>query len=167
MSDDVDIKIQGLFLDRNMEDGNGYSKSKTCFGRYFSLDSLVEVRLKAPRDFLRIKETLTRMGDQKEGNTIEQVCYIFFKQNKYFIVHIKELQMLDGQTGVVIDEEDIAKRNLIVNLLCEWNLLEVADPNSIRFPVASLQKVRVIKHKDKDSWQRVSRYDIGKKKLSE
>jgi len=129
--------------------------------KYYNLDQLVEITLKAPRDFLRVKETLTRMGDQQEGKILEQICYIFHKKDRYFIAHINEMRKLDGETAWVT-EEDISKRNLVVQLLVEWNLVSVEDPKTIRFPVASLSEVRVIPYRDKDNWNLVSNYDIGR-----
>lgn len=157
---------------RNWEMKNKLSDSEeyTMSNRYFDLDQLVEVELKASRDFLRVKETLTRMGFQQRNdepeysnkNVLRQVCYILFKQDKYYITHINELRKLDGD-AVDVREEDVAVRNLIVTLLVDWNLVTVIDPKKIRFPVAGLNKVRVIAHKDKDDWDLISEYRIGKK----
>lgn len=129
--------------------------------RYFNMDQLVEVRLQSPKDFLRVRETLTRMGIQQGPNTLTQICYIFFKQKRYFVVHVKELMMLDGQQVDII-EDDIAKRNLVATLLSDWKLVEIVNPSSIKLPVASMNKVRVIPYKEKENWNLVSEYNIGK-----
>ncbi len=132
-------------------------------GLYFNLQQLVEIRLNAPQDFARVRETLTRIGEPLEGNILSQICFILFKQSRYFITHINEMRRLDGE-HVDILEDDIAKRNLIISLLAEWKLLEVVDPDAIRRPVAALSKVRIIQHKDKARWTLSSNYEIGKPK---
>ena len=128
------------------------------------IDSLVEVELHSEYSFLKVKETLTRIGiASRKDNKLFQSCHILHKQGKYYIVHFKELFMLDGKINNY-DEEDKARRNTIVKLLDEWGLIKVVNPDSIKEPVAPLSQIKIIAYKDKDNWDLVAKYSIGKKK---
>ena len=128
------------------------------------VDSLVEVSLLEQEDFLKIKETLTRIGvASKKDNTLYQSCHILHKQGKYYIVHFKELFMLDGKINN-FDDGDKSRRNTIVNLLEEWGLVKVVDPKVVSDPVAPLSQIKILPHSEKDQWELVAKYSIGKKK---
>lgn len=127
----------------------------------FNLNQLVEVRLKSPEDFLKVKETLSRIGlASKKENTLYQSCHILHKQGKYYIVHFKELFLLDGKQAD-LSEGDISRRNRIVNLLEEWELVEQIDYNKTETPEAPLSQIKIIPFKDKDKWNLVTKYTIG------
>ena len=128
------------------------------------IDTLVEVLLLNDENFLKIKETLTRIGiASRKDKKIYQSCHILHKQGKYYIVHFKELFMLDGKINN-FDDEDKARRNTIVNLLEEWNLIKIVDPASIQEPVAPLSQIKILSHKEKGDWELVAKYSIGKKR---
>ena len=128
------------------------------------IDTLVEVLLLNDENFLKIKETLTRIGiASRKDKKIYQSCHILHKQSKYYIVHFKELFMLDGKINN-FDDEDKARRNTIVNLLEEWNLIKIVDPASIQEPVAPLSQIKILSHKEKGDWELVAKYSIGKKR---
>ena len=122
----------------------------------------VEIILKTKEDFLKVKETLTRIGvSSKKEKKLFQSCHILHKRGKYAIMHFKEMFLLDGLTSDISDE-DIARRNTIVKLLVEWNLLEVIDPEEYKEPQLSLARLKIIPHKDKQEWQLIPKYHIGK-----
>jgi hypothetical protein len=128
------------------------------------VDSLVEVRLKNAEDFLKIKETLSRIGvASKKDKTLYQSCHILHKQGKYYITHFKELFLLDGKSSD-FDEGDRGRRNTIVKLLEEWGLLEVISKEKIVEPQAALSQIKIIAFKEKDEWTLVPKYTIGKKR---
>lgn len=128
------------------------------------IDRMIEVRLKQEDGFLKIKETLTRIGvASRKDQKLYQSCHILHKQGKYYIVHFKELFALDGKPSNFGDE-DIARRNTIVNLLAEWGLLELVDVEKSKEPVAPISQVKVLPYKEKDQWELVAKYNIGKKK---
>lgn len=128
------------------------------------IDTLVEVKLLHDENFLKIKETLTRIGiASRKDKKIYQSCHILHKQGKYYIVHFKELFMLDGKINN-FDEEDKGRRNTIVNLLEEWNLIQTVNPEMIQDPVAQLSQIKILSHKEKGEWELVAKYSIGKKK---
>jgi hypothetical protein len=128
------------------------------------IETLVEVELLHDENFLKIKETLTRIGiASRKDKTIYQSCHILHKQGKYYIVHFKELFMLDGKINN-FDEEDRGRRNTIVNLLEEWNLIRTVNPEMIQDPVAQLSQIKILSHKEKGEWELVAKYSIGKKK---
>jgi chitinase len=128
------------------------------------VNSLVEVTLPNDESFLKIKETLTRIGiASKKDKKLYQSCHILHKQGKYYIVHFKELFMLDGKINN-FSEEDQARRNTIVKLLEEWDLIGVVDANKTQEPVAPLSQIKILPYKDKDEWELVAKYSIGKKK---
>jgi hypothetical protein len=129
----------------------------------FNLDQLVEVRLNNPEDFLKIKETLSRIGlASKKDNTLYQSCHILHKQGKYYIVHFKELFLLDGKDSTLA-EGDIARRNRIVNLLEEWELLDIVNPDKTLDLQSPLNQIKIIPFKEKDKWNLVAKYTIGNK----
>tara|TARA_R110000851_G_scaffold195518_1_gene346314 strand:+ start:405 stop:833 length:429 start_codon:yes stop_codon:yes gene_type:complete len=130
----------------------------------------VEIKLPSPDNFLKIKETLTRMGiASRKDKILYQSCHILHKKDKetnesrYAILHFKELFILDGKIDNLGDD-DIARRNTIVNLLAEWSLLEIVDHSKTEEPVAPLNKVKIIAFKEKDQWSLESKYTIGLKK---
>ena len=127
----------------------------------FNLNQLVEVRLKNSEDFLKVKETLSRIGlASKKDNTLYQSCHILHKQGKYYIVHFKELFLLDGKEAT-LSEGDIARRNRIACLLDEWELIEIVNFDTIEENMAPLNQVKIIPHKDKAKWNLVTKYTIG------
>lgn len=127
------------------------------------IDSLVEVRLKNPDDFLKVKETLTRIGiASKNEKKLFQSCHILHKQGKYYIVHFKELFLLDKKE-TNISESDIARRNTIVNLMLEWGLITLANEGSLS-PMCPINQIKIISHKEKSEWNLIPKYSIGKKK---
>lgn len=124
----------------------------------------VEIKLKDAEDFLKIKETLTRMGvSSRTQNKLYQSCHILHKRGRYAILHFKELLALDGlETDT--DETDIGRRNAIVGLLAEWGLLDIVDIDKASSPVVSLKQLKIIPHKEKHEWELIPKYHIGKKK---
>lgn len=127
------------------------------------VDGFVEVTLPSDDAFLKVKETLTRIGiSSRKSNTLFQSCHILHKQGKYYIVHFKELFMLDGK-GTNIDDEDIARRNTIIKLLAEWGLVSVVNED-ILSGESNLANIKIISHKDKGNWELVAKYNIGNKK---
>jgi hypothetical protein len=129
-----------------------------------NLNELVEVTLSEPDDFLKIRETLSRIGvASKKDKTLFQSCHILHKQGKYYIVHFKQLFLLDGKKSDFSDD-DKGRLNTIVNLLSEWQLLKLVDANKSKDPVSPLSHVKIISHKEKDEWNLVTKYNIGKKR---
>lgn len=128
------------------------------------LDSLVEVRFAEEEDFLKIKETLTRIGvASRKEKKLYQSCHIFHKQGKYYIVHFKEMFLIDGKPSNFSDE-DKGRRNKIVQLLQEWGLLKAVEPELIAEPLASMSQIKIINHKEKNDWTLEAKYNIGRKK---
>ena len=125
---------------------------------------MIEVTLNEPDDFLKVRETLTRIGvASRKEKIIYQSCHILHKQGKYYIVHFKELFALDGKkTNLSLN--DIQRRNRIVQLLSDWGLITVAKPESIA-DVAPLNQIKVLAFKEKDEWTLESKYNIGRKKV--
>ena len=126
------------------------------------IDSLLEVKIAEEEDFLKIKETLTRIGvASRKDKKLYQSCHILHKQGKYYIVHFKELFLLDGKEATFSDE-DVGRRNTITKLLQEWGLIKVVDmPES---PLAPLSQIKILPHKEKADWELVAKYNIGRKK---
>jgi hypothetical protein len=125
---------------------------------------MVEVTLKAADDFLKVRETLTRVGvASKKSDTLFQSCHILHKQGKYYITHFKELFALDGKPTDFTDD-DKARRNTITNLLAEWGLVELVDAEKSAEPTAPLSQIKVIPHSQKSDWELVTKYNIGKKR---
>jgi len=128
------------------------------------VDDLVEVTLPAEDSFLKVRETLTRIGvASKKDKILYQSCHILHKQGRYYIVHFKELFMLDGKADI-LSEEDAARRNTVVNLLEEWGLITTVKPEKVQDPVAPLSQIKVLAHKEKEEWSLVAKYSIGKRK---
>jgi len=123
----------------------------------------VEIRLPTQDSFLKIKETLTRIGiSSRKEKKLYQSCHILHKKGRYSILHFKELFILDGKKNT-FTEEDKARRNTIVNLLEEWELIEIIDKNQTEDPIASLNQIKIIPFKDKENWDLAVKYNIGKK----
>lgn len=128
------------------------------------LDSLIEVRIAEEEDFLKIKETLTRIGvASRKEKKLYQSCHIFHKQGKYYIVHFKEMFLIDGKPSN-FSEEDQGRRNKIIQLLQEWGLLKVVEPERINEPLASMSQIKIINHKEKNDWTLEAKYNMGRKK---
>jgi hypothetical protein len=128
-----------------------------------SVDALVEVLIKEPDDFLKVKETLTRIGiASRKDKILYQSCHILHKQKKYYIVHFKELFALDGKPTDFSDTDE-GRRNTIINLLAEWNLITVVNPKMTESPVTPLSQIKVLSYKEKNDWELVTKYNIGKK----
>lgn len=132
------------------------------------LSHMVEILLDKEDDFLKVKETLTRIGvASKREKKLFQSCHILHKQGRYYLVHFKELFELDGKPSDFRDNvEDIARRNTIANLLQQWNLLTLVDDSKTQAPVADLSKIKILPFKEKGDWELVSKYSIGKKPVS-
>jgi hypothetical protein len=127
------------------------------------LNKFVEVKLKQEDDFLKVRETLTRIGvSSRKDKILYQSCHILHKQGKYYIVHFKELFQLDGKP-TDITENDIQRRNAIARLLEEWGLVKVSNPELMGDNIAPLHQIKIISHKEKDDWNLVPKYNIGKK----
>src|SRR6056300_1851842 len=117
------------------------------------VERLVEVELPNDESFLKIKETLTRIGiASRKDKKLYQSCHILHKQGKYYIVHFKELFMLDGKINN-FDAEDRARRNTIINLLEEWDLVKVIDHSKTEDPVAPLSQIKILPYKEKSEWE--------------
>jgi hypothetical protein len=129
-------------------------------------ESMLEVSLEAPDDFLKVKETLTRIGvaSTRDGNVLFQSCHILHKQGRYFIVHFKELFLLDGRPANFF-VEDRARRNTIAQLLSDWGLLDILSPDSIK-ETSGLKNIKIIPFKEKSAWVLRPKYTIGKRKSS-
>jgi hypothetical protein len=127
-------------------------------------DDMLEVLLSEPDDFLKIKETLTRIGisSKRDQNTLFQSCHILHKQGRYFIVHFKELFMLDGKPSN-FTEQDVARRNTIATLLSDWGLVDIVDKET-DYIKTSLRNIKIISHRDKNMWNLESKYSIGNTK---
>ena len=125
-------------------------------------ENMLEVALKEPDDFLKVRETLSRIGvASRKEKTLFQSCHILHKQGKYYIVHFKELFALDGK-DTNLSENDIARRNTISNLLADWGLVDVISKSEVE--AAPLSQIKVISFKDKENWKLETKYNIGKKK---
>jgi len=129
----------------------------------WTADSMVEVGLKEPDDFLKVRETLTRIGvASRKEKKLYQSCHILHKQGRYFIVHFKELFALDGKKAN-LSLNDVQRRNRIVQLLSDWGLVSISSKESI-VDVAPLSQIKVLAYKEKGDWTLESKYNIGKKK---
>lgn len=127
------------------------------------LTNLIEVELVEQDNFLKVKETLTRIGvPSRRDNTLYQSCHILHKKGKYYIVHFKELFMLDGKRSD-FNENDMQRRNVIANLLEEWGLIKIINYDMIKDNMAPLHQVKIISYNDKENWELVAKYNIGKK----
>ena len=123
----------------------------------------VEITLKTKEDFLKVKETLTRIGiSSRTDKKLWQSCHILHKRGKYAIMHFKEMFVLDGLSSDISDE-DLGRRNLIVKLLVEWGLVTAIDDEEYKEPMIPLSKLKIISHKEKGDWQLIPKYHIGRK----
>lgn len=128
-----------------------------------NLNDLVEVTLPEPDDFLKVRETLSRIGvASRKEKVLYQSCHILHKQGKYYIVHFKELFALDGKQTDLIDN-DIERRNTIAKLLSDWGLVKIVD-DSVVAECAPLSQIKIISYKDKNDWELKAKYNIGKKR---
>lgn len=130
-----------------------------------SINSLIEVTLNEQDDFLKVRETLTRIGvASKKDNILYQSCHILHKQGKYYIVHFKELFALDGKP-TDITENDLSRRNAIAKLLDDWELVTITNLDQIENPLPiPISQIKIISHKEKRDWELVPKYNIGSKK---
>ena len=132
----------------------------------WSQDQMVEVSLNEPDDFLKVRETLTRIGvASRKEKKIYQSCHILHKQGRYYIVHFKQLFALDGKHAN-LTVNDVQRRNRIVNLISDWGLVTIVKPDSVT-DVAPLNQIKVLSYKDKDDCTLESKYNIGKKRKVE
>jgi hypothetical protein len=128
----------------------------------WSPSDMLEVTIKQPDDFLKVRETLTRIGvASRKDKTLFQSCHILHKQGKYYITHFKELFALDGKNST-LTENDIQRRNTITLLLQDWNLIEVVNTSMVENK-APLSQIKVLPFKEKSEWNMVAKYNIGKK----
>ena len=128
----------------------------------WSPSDMLEVTIKQPDDFLKVRETLTRIGvASRKDKTLFQSCHILHKQGKYYITHFKELFALDGKNST-LTENDIQRRNTIALLLQDWNLIEVVKASLVENK-APLSQIKVLPFKEKSEWNMVAKYNIGKK----
>ncbi|NDG53884.1 MAG: translation repressor protein [Flavobacteriia bacterium] len=125
------------------------------------IGNLIEVTFPEKDDFLKIRETLSRIGiASRREQELFQSCHILHKRGKYYIVHFKELFQLDGKPSNLV-ESDIARRNTIIGLLEQWNLVKVVDKSKILDPVAPLSQIKIIPFKEKGDWKLTTKYSIG------
>jgi hypothetical protein len=123
---------------------------------------MLEVTLNEPDDFLKVRETLTRIGvASRKDNRLYQSCHILHKQGRYFITHFKELFLLDGKPSNLL-ENDIQRRNTIATLLSDWGLIDIIDKEQTK-NIAPLRQIKVISFRDKDQWELTPKYNIGAK----
>ena len=129
------------------------------------IQDLVEVTLTQPDDFLKVRETLTRIGvASKKDQTLFQSCHILHKQGKYYIVHFKELFALDGKP-TDLSENDLSRRNAIAILLEDWGLIKIVNEPQVQQPEPIyISQIKILSHKDKNDWQLIPKYNIGSKK---
>ena len=129
----------------------------------WSQDQMVEVLLNEPDDFLKVRETLTRIGvASRKEKKLYQSCHILHKQGRYFIVHFKELFALDGKHAN-LTVNDVQRRNRIVRLLADWGLITVVSPDAV-LDIAPLNQIKVLAYRDKSDWVLEQKYNIGSKK---
>tara|TARA_Y100000816_G_scaffold261977_1_gene219370 strand:- start:346 stop:795 length:450 start_codon:yes stop_codon:yes gene_type:complete len=128
----------------------------------WSPEQMLEVTIKQPDDFLKVRETLTRIGvASRKDKTLFQSCHILHKQGKYYITHFKELFALDGKKSTLV-ENDIQRRNTIALLLQDWNLIDIVDKSKVENK-APLSQIKVLPYKEKKEWTLNAKYNIGKK----
>ena len=122
--------------------------------------SMLEVTLNEPDDFLKVRETLTRIGvASRKDQKLYQSCHILHKQGRYFIVHFKELFLLDGKKSN-LEENDIARRNTIAQLMSDWGLVTIENQSVVQ-PLAPLRQIKIISYRDKNQWELCPKYNIG------
>ena len=130
----------------------------------YDISDMLEISFKENDDFLKIRETLTRIGvASRKDKTLYQSCHILHKRGKYYLVHFKELFALDGKESS-ITENDLARRNAIARLLEEWDLLSILDEEKSSTPLAPMSQIKVLPHKEKSEWNLVAKYNIGNAK---
>ena len=126
------------------------------------IDQFVEIELAHPDDFLKVKETLTRIGiSSNKTKTLFQSCHIFHKRGKFYITHFKEMFMLDGKP-TEFSHDDLARRNTIIRLLVEWSLIKVINLSLIEEPQAEIRTIKILPFHQKGQWNLKSKYTIGK-----
>jgi hypothetical protein len=129
------------------------------------IETLLEVKIAEEEDFLKIKETLTRIGvASRKDKKLYQSCHILHKQGRYYIVHFKELFALDGKPSNFSDD-DLGRRNTIATLLEEWGLVSIVNKSVAANPKTPMNQIKVLPYKEKDEWELVSKYNIGRKKV--
>ena len=122
---------------------------------------MLEILLNEPDDFLKVRETLSRIGvSSRKEKKLFQSCHILHKQGKYYIVHFKELFLLDGKQSN-FDESDVSRRNTIIDLLQQWNLISVVDKTKVEEPKAPLSQIKIVSFKEKQDWKLTAKYSIG------
>ena len=132
-----------------------------------SVDTMVECTLENPDDFLKVRETLTRIGvASRKDKTLYQSCHILHKQGRYFIVHFKELFALDGKP-TNFSENDQARRNTVANLLAEWGLIQLSNPSDTEELTVPLNQLKILSFKEKDEWNLTAKYNIGSKRIDD
>jgi len=132
----------------------------------WSQDQMIEITLNEPDDFLKVRETLTRIGvASRKEKKLYQSCHILHKQGRYYIVHFKELFALDGKRAN-ITVNDVQRRNRIIQLLLDWGLVSVVSTDKVN-DIAPLNQIKVISYKEKNDWNLETKYNIGKRKKSE
>ena len=129
----------------------------------WSTDQMVEITLNEPDDFLKVRETLTRIGvASRKEKKIYQSCHILHKQGKYYLVHFKELFKLDGKPSDFYESEtDMARRNSIANLISEWGLCELVDPSKSESPTTPVNTLKILSYKEKNDWILETKYNVG------
>ena len=131
------------------------------------IEDMVEVTIDEKDDFLKVRETLTRIGvASKKEKILYQSCHILHKQGKYYIVHFKELFKLDGKP-TEISQDDLARRNTIANILAEWKLVTLVDKSKSESPIAPISTIKIVPHKEKVEWKLEAKYNIGNSKKKE
>ena len=130
----------------------------------YDISDMLEISFSENDDFLKIRETLTRIGvASRKDKTLYQSCHILHKRGRYYLVHFKELFALDGKESS-ITENDLARRNAIARLLEEWDLLSILDEEQSSTPLAPMSQIKVLPHKEKSEWNLVAKYNIGNAK---
>jgi hypothetical protein len=130
-----------------------------------NLSHFIEITLENPDDFLKVKETLTRIGvSSRKERTLYQSCHILHKQGLYYVVHFKEMFLLDGKPAN-ISEDDIQRRNSIAKLLQDWGLITIVNMKKIEENMAPIHQIKIISFREKSEWELVSKYNMGKRKL--
>ena len=130
-------------------------------------EQMLEVSLKEPDDFLKVRETLSRIGvASRKERKLYQSCHILHKQGRYFIVHFKELFALDGKP-TNFSENDQARRNTVANLLAEWGLIKLSNPSDTEELVVPLNQLKILSFKEKDQWDLTAKYNIGSKRIED
>ena len=129
---------------------------------YWSPQDMLEVTLNEPDDFLKVRETLTRIGiASRKDKKLFQSCHILHKQGRYFIVHFKELFLLDGKKSN-LEESDLQRRNTIATLLSDWGLVNIVDSSKVK-DKAPIRQIKVVSFREKDEWELCQKYNIGNK----